>query len=197
MSVEILLHGKKLQNASTCLFWCRAIFSYVDVSDLLLPMSECRFTLQNEFSEMSHILPPDVLSSCDLISCSLSFILKKMGERLITELLPSYFRSRVHWEVTLGKATLWGNETGRIHALTKEKLWESMSKGSLWNWKTWTSRVAWLLIWMLPFTLQISPTHCGKKSISDIIKVDVPYHWWFQNPQANKLFLLKLLRWNQ
>lgn len=182
---------EKLQNASTCLFWCRAIFLYVNVSDLLLPMSECRFTLQNEFSEMSHILPPDVLSSCDLISCSLSFIWEKMGERLITGLLPSYFRSRVQ-----------GRDTGKRHPVrqwdwhspctvfTKEKLWESMSIGSLWNWKTWTSWVAWLLIWMLSSTLQISPIHCCKKSISDVVKVDVPYHWWLQNPQANKLFLL-------
>lgn len=91
---------EKLQNASICLFWCRAISSHVGVSDLLLPMSECRFTLQKEFSEMSCILPPDVLSSCDLIPPSLPFISKKMDERLINGLLPSCFRSRVQGSCT-------------------------------------------------------------------------------------------------
>lgn len=62
-------------------------------SDLLLPMSECRFTLQNEFSEIRSTLPPHVLSSCGLSSHSLSFILKKTDGRLITGLPPSCFRS--------------------------------------------------------------------------------------------------------
>lgn len=41
---------------------------------------------------MSSTLPLDMLSSCDHISHLLSFISKKMNERLITGVFPSCFR---------------------------------------------------------------------------------------------------------